>query len=164
MGIESLRVKGIYISPDKGLPMQKVHQVVAIEGQGLEGDRYTKGLGFWQNVPNVREGAVRQVTLISSKDIEEASREAGTSFKPEDTRRQILIAGDINLRDLIGKKFRIGDVEMLGVEECKPCKRPSELSGKDGFETAFRNRGGLRAQILNFGVIKEGQEMVVIFP
>jgi MOSC domain-containing protein YiiM len=52
------------------------------------------------------------------------------------------------LLQLVGKRFRLGDVEMLGVEDCAPCEEPSLLSGKVNFKARFSGLGGLRAKVL----------------
>jgi MOSC domain-containing protein YiiM len=63
---------------------------------------------------------------------------------------------------LVGREFRVGGVLMLGTELCNPCARPSNLArtavreGREGFLSAFENRGGLRAAILEGGEIVVG--------
>jgi MOSC domain-containing protein YiiM len=160
MGVEA-RVNSIYITPEKGAKMKEVLTAFAIKGRGLEGDRYFEGEGFWQNTANPRQ-TIREVTLISADDIRQANLEFDTDFKPEDTRRQVVVEGDIDLVGLIGKRFRVGEVVMYGVEECTPCNRPSERSGKPGFEKALRKRGGIRAQILFSGFIYPGDCVVAL--
>jgi MOSC domain-containing protein YiiM len=133
--------------------------VRAIQGVGLEGDRYATGDGFWQTVKNPRV-AIRHVSLISRNNILKANAELGTAIEASDTRRQLLIDADIDLRTLIKQEFSIGKVPMRGTEECEPCNRPSELSGKPGFETLKEiGGGGLRAEILSSGEIREGDAL-----
>jgi len=142
-------VESIYISPSAGEPMQKVSSVQAIKGQGLEGDRYAKQMGFWQKVTKPRD-IIKHVSIIRAQDI------LNSGFTQSETRRNIVVTTDINLIELIGKEFYIGEVHFRGVEDCTPCKRPSELSGKPDFATVFKNRGGLRAEVLFSGMITEG--------
>ncbi len=35
----------------------------------------------------------------------------------------------VRLNDLIGKRFRIGDIECVGVEICEPCLHLQRLTG-----------------------------------
>ncbi len=152
----------IYIASHAGEPMQMVDHVQAVEDLGLVGDRYWKKVGFWQTLKNARP-AIRHVSFISREDINAANAEAGTAFTPEETRRNFLIEGfGGDLRKLIGIEFRVGQVLFRGAEECTPCGRPSQLSGKKFFEKAFRanGRGGLRAQILNSGTIRIGDSLL----
>ena len=152
------RVILIFVSPDKGLPMQSVDWVEAAASTGLKGDRYAEGKGAYSNS---KRKTIRQVSLIEMEAIGRANAEKGTAFTPRDTRRNILTSG-IDLNALVGCKFKIGDVEMLGVELCEPCDRPSNLTGKKGFNEAFQERGGLRAEILTSGIIYSNSEIVGI--
>ena len=143
------RVILIFVSPDKGFPMQSVDWAEAAVGTGLKGDRYAEGKGAYSHA---KRKTIRQVSLIEMEAIGRANAEKGTAFTPLDTRRNILTSG-VDLNALVGRKFKIGDVEMLGVELCEPCDRPSNLTGKKGFNEAFQERGGLRAEILTSGII-----------
>lgn len=152
---EVARVTGIYICPVAGAPMQMVDHVQVVEDLGIVGDRYAKQIGFWQTLKNPRP-AIRHVSFISQEDIDAANEEFGTAFTAAETRRNILIKGyGRDLRELIDVEFRVGQVLFRGAEECTPCGRPSQLSGKKFFEKAFRvnGRGGLRAEVLSSGVV-----------
>ena len=155
------RVLEIYISPEmgqKGVPMQRVKEVKALEGVGLEGDRYAKGVGAYSNL---KRRTIRQVSLIAKEAIEEANRLFSTDFTPQETRRNIVIEG-IDLNSLVGEEFFVGEVIMRGIELCEPCERPSNLVRKKGFKEAFDGRGGIRAEILSSGIIYEASP--VTFP
>lgn len=143
------KVLAIFICSQKGQPMQQIASIKAVPGRGLKGDRYFMGTGAYSRSSRL---TVRDVSLISIEALHESNRLFLTNFAPEETRRNILVEG-VNLNDLVGKRFRVGQVEMEGVELCDPCERPSRLSGKPGFQQAFENRGGLRAAILNIGII-----------
>jgi MOSC domain-containing protein YiiM len=143
------RVTAIFISPDKGIPMQSQERINAIAGIGLEGDRYARGTGAYSK--SKRE-VIRHVSLVSQEAIDAANTANGTTFTAAETRRNILTEG-IDLNELVGQEFSVGGVRMKGVGLCDPCARPSALSGKPGFEPAFRQRGGLRAEILTDGDI-----------
>lgn len=123
--------------------MQRVLEVMALAGQGLEGDRYCNGSGSWNKKTGIGN---RQVTLINGRLV------AGTPFSYADTRRNIVTDG-VELMWLIGREFKIGDAIMHGVKYCDPCNRPSTLSGKKGFESAFHDIGGLVAEIVTSGLI-----------
>lgn len=150
-------VINIYICLDKGLPMISVNSTTAIAGLGLSEDRYSTGKGAYSK-SKIKK--IRHVSLISIEAIEEANRELATPFLPEETRRNILTQG-IDLNSLVGKEFTVGVVKMRGTELCDPCKRPSILAGKSDFDSAFENKGGLRAEILSDGEIKVGDEILI---
>ncbi len=150
-------VIAIFICPDKGEPMQEFDSVRAIAGRGLEGDRYAEGKGAYSKSKRV---TTRHASLIAIEAIDAANYENGTDFLPSDTRRNIVTSG-IDLNSLVGQEFTVGEVSMKGVELCDPCARPSALSGKKGFEPAFQNRGGLRAEVLTDGLIRKGDTFSV---
>ncbi len=135
--------------------MKKYKEVGTLKDKGLIGDRYCVGSGFWQTVSKQRK-AIRDVSFIHVSDIEISG------FSEDETRRNVIVAGKINLMTLIGKTFLVGEVLFYGAEECTPCKRPSDLSGKLGFAKAFEKTGGIRAQVLTDGLIKEGD--LISFP
>lgn len=141
-------VRSIYVATNAGEIMSRISEVEAIKGKGLQGDRYASKIGFWQTQPKPRE-TIRDVSFIKASDIE------NSGFTEAETRRNIIIQTDINLITLIDKHFFVGEVLFRGIEECTPCKRPSDLSGKENFAQAFKNKGGLRAQVLKSGRIRE---------
>jgi hypothetical protein len=137
-------IKEICIGAVAGGLMQAVKSVEAIAGQGLTGDRYARGEGSFNRG---RQGR-RQVTLINGRFF------PGSGFEYVETRRNIVTLG-IELMDLIGKEFRVGEALMLGAKYCDPCLRPSALSGKaTAFKDVFHDRGGLVAEILESGMIR----------
>ncbi len=131
--------------------MQSVASARALKNQGLEGDRYAKSRGFWQMVSKPKQIS-RDVSLINHRDI------LKSNFNEAETRRNIIVLSKIELVQLIGQKFFIGEVLFRGIEECTPCKRPSELAGKPDFAIQFKNSGGLRAEVLSDGWIRQEDE------
>lgn len=146
-------VLAIFIAPAQGEPMQSIREVQAIAGQGLEGDRYAAGLGSFN------EGKIgrRQVTLINSAFF------PGTGFEFADSRRNI-VTKDVELMYLIGREFQVGEARLRGVKYCDPCQRPSKLAGKSqSFKEAFQDHGGLVAEIVEGGRIREGDTVIPPF-
>lgn len=140
------RVVGIYIGPEPERGMRPVTEVVAVAGRGLEGDRYFQAA----------EGANpnQELTLIESERVAAAAAESGVNISPEDTRRNILTA-DVSLDRLLGKRFRIGEVEVEALEPNPPCLHLAELAGKPLLKPLAR-RGGVRGRIVKGGVIRAG--------
>src|SRR3989344_8430913 len=95
-------VNAIYICPDKGQQIVSVQTAMAIQGEGLRGDRYSVGRGTWSKTDTKN----RQVTLIAKEAIDGASGMALTPFLPEHTRRNIVTFAE-DLESLIGKEFMI---------------------------------------------------------
>ena len=141
-------VVSIGISPKGGEPMTTVDEVRAFAGRGLEGDRYFSEQGTFSDTP----GTGREVTLIESEVIDAIERDCGYKLEYKGTRRNIVTHG-VALNDLVSKEFRIGDVRLLGVRLCEPCNH-SFPDGK--VKQALVHHGGLRADILNDGLIRVG--------
>lgn len=143
-------VIAICISPRKREPMQSVPEVMALERKGLSGDRYAEGDGSY----NQGSQGKRQVTLINGLFVQ------GSGFEYHETRRNIATIG-VELMDLIGKEFRIGEATLRGVKYCDPCLVPSALSGKKTrFNEVFHDRGGLIAEVVTSGLICVGDPVI----
>jgi MOSC domain-containing protein YiiM len=139
------RVEGIYISPERGLLPEPVESVRALAGLGLEGNRYF----FDGDAPS---GVA--LTLIAAEAVEALDREHGISIEPRESRRNVVTRG-IDVNELVGKRFRIGDVECIGVELCEPCTTLQAMT-KPGIIKGLVHRGGLNADILSDGEISVG--------
>jgi MOSC domain-containing protein YiiM len=98
------------------------------------------------------------VTLIAAEAVEAVANEGDVSVEPAATRRNVLTRG-IDVNELVGKRFRIGDVECQGVELCEPCA-PLQAMTKPGVLKGLAHRGGLNADILSDGAINLGDEVV----
>lgn len=154
-------IVAIYITADKGLPMQPIESVEVVHGVGLLGDRYATGKGAWSKE---RREVIRHVSFIEREAID-AVAAGGLPVTAEITRRNIVTEG-VRLNDLVGRTFRIGadGPFFRGVELCTPCARPGKLSGnavlKEQLEAALKDRGGLRAEIVTGGVIAVGDIII----
>ncbi len=125
-----------------------VSSVRAVAGQGLEGDRYFFAGGA---------GSGEALTLIEAEAIEDVGLTGAQS------RRQVVVRGS-GLNDLVGKRFRVGEVECLGVELCEPCRHLQSLT-RPGIIKDLIHRGGLRADILSGGMISVGDKVIEeLFP
>jgi MOSC domain-containing protein YiiM len=136
-----------------GAPMRSVWEVEAVPGVGLVGDRYGKGVGTYSGNP----ANFSEVTLVEKEVVEAVRAEQGIPLEPWETRRNLCTSG-IRLNELVGKRFRVGEVWLFGERLCEPCRHLERLS-HEGLKEALRGRGGLRARILRGGVIRVGAEV-----
>ena len=143
------RVEGIFVTPEHGELPEPVESVRALAGCGLEGNRYL----FDEDAP---PGTA--LTLIAAEAVEALEREHGIALEPRATRRNVLTRG-IDVNELVGKRFRVGDVECEGVELCEPCAHLQSLT-KDGVIKGLAHRGGVNADILSDGKISIGDAVV----
>jgi MOSC domain-containing protein YiiM len=145
-------VQHIHIADDAGAPIRAVDTVRALAGVGLEGDRYAYGRGHYQD-----ERVSRDLTLIETEAVEALAREHGIALASGETRRNLTTRG-VNLNELVGRRFWIGDVLCLGTHLCEPCRYLADLTGKPLLRPLV-HRGGLRADIVSGGVIRVGDQI-----
>ena len=98
------------------------------------------------------------LTLIAAEALEAMAAEHGIEITAAASRRNVLTRG-IDLNALVGKRFRVGTVECLGVELCEPCKDLERMT-QPGVIKGLAHRGGLNADIVSDGDIAVGDEVV----
>jgi MOSC domain-containing protein YiiM len=158
MATESRRghVEAIHIAPAVGAPMVSLDRVRAEAGVGLEGDRYASRSGHWSD----GDHADRDLTLIEAEVIDDLAATDGIVLAPGETRRNVTTRG-IRLNDLVGRRFRVGDVECEGIRLCEPCQYLTDSIGKPILRPLV-HRAGLRAKIRKGGEIAIGAEVAVL--
>jgi MOSC domain-containing protein YiiM len=147
------RVEAIVVAPEAEAAMVRVDRASARAGRGLEGDRYFDGQGTFSNA----HGRGHDLTLIEG-EVLDALTLPGGRLAPEDARRNVVTRG-IALNALVGRRFRIGDVECFGQRLCEPCahlERLTAQAGKPGTLRALIHKGGLRADVLIDGELRVG--------
>ena len=148
-------VVAIYTVPAASVPMISQHEAKLIAGVGIEGDRYVRregGVpeGHWKD----RKWADQELTFC------EVEKAEAFGVDPALTRRNIMTRGVV-LADLIGKRFRVGEALIEGIRPCAPCNYVEGLSGKPGMRAALGD-GGLRAKIVQGGIVRPGDTLVLI--
>ena len=142
------RVEQINIGPSGEVPAP-VDRVEAHAGKGLVGNRYYKERGMKRG---------QALTLIAAEALEGLQVEHGIELSAAESRRNVLTRG-IDLNALVGKRFRVGAVDCVGVELCEPCKDLENMT-KPGVIKGLAHRGGLNADIVSDGEIAVGDEVV----
>ena len=140
-----MTVEAIHLGEPEGPRLRSVETVRAVAGKGLEGDRRY----FYED--GAEPG--RALTLVEAENVE------AVGLAPGETRRQVTTRG-VRLDDLVGRRFRLGEVECYGVELCEPCKHLESLT-RPGIQEVLEHRGGLNADILNDGTIAVGDAVSV---
>ena len=136
-------------------PMKAVSAAEAIEGRGLLGDRYERKVGTFSDP----RGRGYDLTLVEAEALEELSA-SGVDLPPAEARRNLVVRG-IALDDLIGRRFRVGEVECLGQRRCEPCAHLERLT-RPGVLRGLVYRGGLRADVLSGGMIRTGHRVEAV--
>jgi MOSC domain-containing protein YiiM len=154
------RVEAIHLASDRGRPTASIGSVRAIPGVGLEGDRYARGRGTWGR--RGTRGPGRDLTLIEAEEVERLALDFGIELAAGESRRNVTTRG-VRLNELVGRRFRIGDVVCEGVRLCEPCTYLEDVTGKPLREPLL-HRAGLRADIVTSGIIAVGNPIVDLGP
>jgi MOSC domain-containing protein YiiM len=136
-------VEAIHLGAPRKRELWTVESVQAVAGKGLEGDRHFHDEGAPSG---------QALTLVAAEVVEEAG------LQPGDTRRQLTVR-DVDVNALVGKRFRVGEVECFGVELCEPCRHLEEMT-RLGIIKELVHRAGLNADIVTDGVIRVGDPVV----
>jgi len=136
------RVEGIFLADAHGSQPRAVAIAVGHAGRGVEGDRHFD------------DGDACDISLIEAEAIENMRGEHGIDIPPGDARRQLVVRR-VNLADIIGRRFQVGEVECEGEESCEPC---NHLAGLVQTHVVLRGllHSGLRASIVRGGTIRTG--------
>jgi len=152
-----VRIEHIYLSPEHRYvghhggpsgdsPMIEVSEARLLPGRGIEGDRYA-----------ARDpGHPKQITFFDMVVVDELRERYGQEILPWQVRRNVFVRG-LDLNALVGKPFRVQNVLFEGTAHCHPCYWMDEAIGP-GAETFLKMKGGLRARILEAGILTVGRE------
>ena len=132
-------------------PMRLVEEAVALAGRGLAGDRYAEKAGTF--TPSDGAGSGYDLTLIQAEVLDELMLPEHRRLGYAEARRNV-VTRDIELNDLVGRRFRVGDAECVGQRLCEPCAHLERLTHK-GVLPGLIHRGGLRADIVVGGRIRQ---------
>jgi MOSC domain-containing protein YiiM len=132
--------------------MYTVDHATALANRGLEGDRYAAKAGTFTPANDTARGY--DLTLIEAEVLDSLTLPEGRTLGYAEARRNVVTRG-IDLNALVGRRFRVGDVECLGQRLCEPCSHLEHLTTK-GTLRGLIHRGGLRADVLSDGEVATG--------
>jgi MOSC domain-containing protein YiiM len=147
-------VADLYLSATARDDMQRQDEL-EVHASGVVGDRYASESGSWSS----KAASGRALTLVEAEAIEAVRRDYGIDLAPGATRRNIVTRG-VALNHLVGRTFRVGEVEVIGVRLAEPCAHLESLTAK-GVRRAFVHRGGLRGEVASGGRIRVGDPVRV---
>ena len=145
------KVYKLGISNNYNQQINEVNSIDVLANQGVIGDRHFKEFNDPYN----------QLSLIESENIDDYNIKYGLNIPYLDFRRNIVTKG-IQLNNLVGKKILVGNVEVEGIDLCRPCRHLSEVLEQDNILKEFLRRGGLRCQVLSSSSIKIGDKIKVL--
>jgi MOSC domain-containing protein YiiM len=146
------RVEVIALAERATGDMHTVDHTNALANRGLEGDRYAAKAGTFTPANDTARG--HDLTMIEAEVLDDLTLPDGGSLGYAQARRNIITRG-IDLNALVGRRFRVGNVECLGQRLCEPCSHLERLTTKGALRELI-HRGGLRADVLSDGEVATG--------
>ena len=123
--------------------LTEVSEARAVEGQGLEGDRYL--------------GATRNVTMVAEGELAAAAAQLGYPITPGSTRRNITVDAD-RLPRTTGTLIHLGEATLSVWRDCPPCERMYQTVGPRARE-ALDGKAGIAALVVQGGIIRVGDSV-----
>jgi MOSC domain-containing protein YiiM len=142
-------VEEIYIAPRGGVPMRPVHEVEAVAGGGLSGDRYMQRTGYWTGVDEC------QVTLIEAEALDWIRENSAVHVSNGEHRRNVITRG-VRLSDLAGRRFKVGTAVLEYDRPRPPCRYIQSVSERGMTKALGRDRGGICARVVRSGMFRVG--------
>ena len=139
------------ITLNSNQPIQEKSSIEVRANKGIVGDRHFKDFNDPYN----------QISLIESENIDDYNIRFGLNIPYIDFRRNVITKG-IKLNDLVGKKIKVGNVELEAIDLCRPCRHLSEMLNQNNIIKEFLRKGGLRCQILSSSNIKVGDKIEIL--
>lgn len=141
------RVAAIAVKTAKGGPMREIEVAEAVVDGGI-----TAGTPV---------SAKRGITFLSRERWNAAMDELMVDL-PWHTRRANVLVEGLDLAPLIGRRVRLGDVEVDIRGETHPCARMDALY--EGLRRALEPdcRGGVYGQVVRGGTFRVGDDLVVL--
>jgi MOSC domain-containing protein YiiM len=149
-----MEVRRLYIAPGHNFfgrhgqppaenPIVEIAEIECVAGRGLRGDRFF----------DYKENYKGQITFFAWETYEAICLALGVRDRmPSAFRRNVITAG-VDLNELIGRDFQIQGVRFRGTDECRPCYWMDQAFAP-GANELLKGRGGLRAEILNNGILR----------
>ena len=148
-------IEAIFVSKKSRQALQQAYAVQVVFGCGITGDRHFKKAN--------KKG--QNITFIEAEAVDEYNQLLGQAISHQQTRRNVITRG-VDLSALVGVEFSIGDAKFRGVELCQPCSVLGRLLenqwvSRSQVIQAFIGSGGLRADVINSGVVGVSMPLVI---
>lgn len=150
----SVRLEALFVASTAGEAMRRVAEVSALAGQGLEGDRYALGTGYYSDRYDC------DVTLIEGEVLDAIEAEHGPEVRQGQHRRNLVTRG-LRLRELEGCRLRLGEVLLEYHRPRPPCDYLQRLT-QPGMTRALGKGAGIGMRVLTGGRLWEGMEIEVV--
>lgn len=147
-------IVSIHIASTPGSPMTAITTAHLVPGRGIEGDRFYASRG---------SDAASDATTCDVTFVEQEALEVLKSAEPQtdsgDTARRNMVIRGCSLEQLIGRRFRIGDVVLRGLAPHESC---ASENTHQAMSCMALHHADLRAQILTEGRVSVGDRLQAV--
>ena len=151
-------VENIFITKTRREQPHEIEAAKLEAGKGIVGDRYHERalefLAVGDQVPS------NHISVISKEELAGFLERNNAEIDYADFRRNVLTSG-IDLRELIGRQFKLGSALCQGIEDCDPCVFLAATVHRSVLPE-MKKKAGLRAIILEDGDLKIGDTITLI--
>ena len=151
-------VENIFITKTRREQPYEIEAAKLEAGKGIVGDRYHERalefLAVGDQVPS------NHISVISKEELAGFLERNNAEIDYADFRRNVLTSG-IDLRELIGRQFKLGSALCQGIEDCDPCAFLA-ATVHHSVLPEMKEKAGLRAIILEDGDLKIGDTITLI--
>jgi len=151
-----MKLHAIIIGEKAKEPLHYVDTVRAVQGRGLEGDRYFYKQGTF-NKPQLSQD-VREISILPYEALTECNKRLNTTLDFLDLRRNLIIK-DLDALLLENNVFTLGTAQFRIVRTAPPCRYLSRLLELDMMK-GLKYIGGYRAVIVQSGTICVKDEII----
>lgn len=134
--------------------MVRMKEATAIPGRGLQGDRYCEGTGYYSRADPC------EVTIIAGEVLDRISAEFGVNVHQGEHRRNLVTRG-LDLAEMDGYRFQVGQVLMEYVRPRPPCSYVQRLT-EPKMTRALGEGPGICARVLTEGTLHEGDKILLL--
>jgi len=154
----SATVENIFITKTRREQPYEIEAAKLEAGKGIVGDRYHERalefLAVGDQVPS------NHISVISKEELAGFLERNNAEIDYADFRRNVLTSG-IDLRELIGRQFKLGSALCQGIEDCDPCVFLAATVHRSVLPE-MKEKAGLRAIILEDGDLKIGDTITLL--
>ena len=151
-------VENIFITKTRREQPHEIEAAKLEAGKGIIGDRYHERalefLAVGDQVPS------NHISVISKEELASFLERNNAEIDYADFRRNVLTSG-IDLRELIGRQFKLGSALCQGIEDCDPCVFLAATVHRSVLPE-MKEKAGLRAIILEDGDLKIGDTITLL--
>jgi MOSC domain-containing protein YiiM len=133
---------GIWRSPKKREPMERLESGRALAERGLEG------------CAHARPGTKREVLFVALEDLD------AVGVDPGRVRENFTVSGADVMRWPVGQRVGIGEAEFEITMVCDPCYLMEEI--RPGLQAELEGRRGMLARVVQSGNVSEGDPVTLL--